>query len=67
MRNTLSGDVSEPESAKRIISNSVLGESTNEKVITYVLSWKYHYESWKLFKKEKKYLLVILKVRKYLL
>ena len=46
------------ESAKRIISNSVLGESTNEKVITYVLSWKYHYESWKLFKKEKKYLLV---------
>ena len=46
------------ESARRIISNSILGESTDEKVITYMLSWKNHYESWKLFKKEKKYLLV---------
>ena len=46
------------ESAKKIISNSVLGESTDKKVPTYILSWKNHYESWKLFKKNKKYLLV---------
>ena len=46
------------ESAKKIIPISVLGESTDKKVPTYILSWKNHYESWKLFKKNKKYLLV---------
>ena len=46
------------ESAKKMVSDSVLGESTDKKIITYILSWKNHYESWKLFKKEKKYLLI---------
>ena len=46
------------ESAKKMVSDSVLGESTDKKMITYILSWKKHYESWKLFKKEKKYLLI---------
>ncbi|MDA9598432.1 sulfotransferase domain-containing protein [Candidatus Pelagibacter sp.] len=46
------------DSAGRMISDTVLGESTDKKIITYILSWKKHYESWKLFEKEQKYLLV---------
>ena len=46
------------ESARKMISNSVLGENSDKKLITYILSWKTHYESWKFFKKEKKYLLI---------
>ena len=46
------------ESSQRMISNSLLGEDTDKKVFTYTLSWKNNYNSWKIFLKKKKYLLI---------
>ena len=46
------------ESINKLISDSLLGESSDKKVFTYMLSWKNNYNSWKLFLKEKKYLLI---------
>jgi len=41
-----------------MISDSLLGESSDKKVFTYMFSWKNNYNSWKLFLKKKKYLLI---------
>ena len=46
------------ESSNKMISDSLLGESSDKKVFTYMFSWKNNYNSWKLFLKKKKYLLV---------
>jgi len=46
------------ESSNRMISDSLLGESSDKKVFTYMFSWKNNYNSWKIFLKEKKYLLI---------
>lgn len=45
-------------SANKMINNSLLGENSDKKVFTYMFSWKNNYNSWKLFSKEKKYLLI---------
>ena len=46
------------ESSHRMVSNSVLGEDSDKKIFTYILSWKNNYNSWKIFLKEEKYLLI---------
>ena len=46
------------ESSLKMISNTCLGENSDKKVFTYMLSWKNNYNSWKVFLKEKKYLLI---------
>ena len=46
------------ESANKMISDSLLGESSDEKIFTYILSWKKNYNSWKFFIREKRYLLI---------
>ena len=46
------------ESSHRMVSNSVIGEDSDKKVFTYILSWKNNYNSWKIFLKEEKYLLI---------
>ncbi len=46
------------ESSNKMISDSLLGESSDKKVFTYMFSWKNNYNSWKLFLKKKKYLLI---------
>tara|TARA_Y100000590_G_scaffold286443_1_gene322279 strand:- start:1 stop:828 length:828 start_codon:yes stop_codon:yes gene_type:complete len=46
------------ESSLKMISNTALGENSDKKVFTYMLSWKNNYNSWKVFLKEKKYLLI---------
>ena len=48
-----------PEQAlESLLSHQYLGKNSEKHCLTYLGSWKYHYNSWKIFRKFNKYLLV---------
>ena len=48
-----------PEQAyENLLSNQYLGKSSDRHCITYLGSWKHHFNSWKVFRRFNKYLLV---------
>ena len=48
-----------PEQAhESLLSHRYLGKTSEKHCLTYLGSWKYHYNSWKIFRKFNKYLLV---------
>ena len=50
---------STPEQAyESLLSHQYLGKTSKKHCLTYLGSWKYHYNSWKVFRKFNKYLLV---------
>ena len=48
-----------PEQAlESLLSHQYLGKNSEKHCLTYLGSWKYHYNSWKIFRKFNKYLLI---------
>ena len=46
------------KSFENLSTNQFLGKNTSEHCTTYLGTWKYHYNSWKIFKKYNRYLLI---------
>ena len=46
------------QSSEIILSHQYLGKDTPEHCLTYLGSWKYHYNSWKIFNKFNRYCLI---------
>ena len=46
------------ESSNRLLSYQLLGKDSKTYCTTYLGSWKYHYNSWKVFEKYNRYLLI---------
>ena len=46
------------ESCYRLLSHQLLGEKSKTFCTTYLGSWKHHYNSWKVFEKYNRYLLI---------
>ena len=46
------------ESSDRLLSYQLLGKDSKTYCTTYLGSWKYHYNSWKVFEKYNRYLLI---------
>ena len=48
-----------PEQAlESLLSHQYLGQTSKDHCTTYIASWKYHFNSWKVFRRFNKYLLV---------
>ena len=48
-----------PEQAlESLLSHSYIGQTSKHHCTTYIASWKYHFNSWKVFRRFNKYLLV---------
>ena len=50
--------ITEDQSLKFFLSETFLGKESDTHCTTYLGSWKSHYNSWKVFRRFKKYLLV---------
>ncbi len=50
--------ISEDQSLKFLLSETFLGKETESQCTTYLGSWKNHFNSWKVFRRFNKYLLV---------
>ena len=49
----------QPEQAlESLLSHQYLGQTSKDHCTTYIASWKYHFNSWKVFRRFNKYLLV---------
>ena len=46
------------QSLESLLSHQYLGEKSEKHALTYVGSWKYHYNSWKVFENYNRYLLI---------
>ena len=46
------------QSLESILSHQYLGKTSEKHALTYLASWKYHYNSWKVFEDYNRYLLI---------